>query len=221
MRVPLLFRAMPFWRTRYDRSTALATAEKARARGSVRKAVKWYRKVLTETPGDAQTRAKIAPLLARLGRQEESRAAFDMAADGFLAQGFAPKAVAVWTLAAQTFPEHTAYWLRIANHQVMCGRKPDAVRTLLDGRHLLRKRKQRLLAVTLLRRALELEPGRVEVTLDLADLLRRTGVKDETKQLLQSALLRVGRGKMRRQVRLAQFRIEPSLRGALDWALAR
>lgn len=212
---------MLFWRRPYDRSTALATAEKARARGSIRKAVKWYRKVLDAEPGDVQVRTRIAPLLARLGRWDESRAAFDQAADGFLAQGFVPKAIAVWTLAAHTFPEHVDYWERIANQQVMAGRKADGVRALLDGRARLLQRRQRPLAVLLLRQALELEPGRVEVTLDLADLLRRDGIKDEARRLLTAALLRVGRGKMRRKVRLAQLRIEPSLQGALDWALAR
>jgi tetratricopeptide (TPR) repeat protein len=212
---------MLFWRRPYDRSVAMATAEKARARGSVRKAVKWYRKVLEKEPGDTQVRTKIAPLLARLGRWDESRAAFDMAADGFLAKGFVDKAIAVWTLAARTFPEHVEYWERIANQQVISGRKADGVRALLDGRSRLRKRKQRPMAVMLLRQALELEPGRVEVTLDLADLLRRDGAKDEAKRLLTTALLRVGRGKMRRKVRFAQFRVEPSFRAALDWALAR
>jgi lipopolysaccharide biosynthesis regulator YciM len=103
----------------------------------------------------------------------------------------------------------------------MQGRKADAVVVLLDGRGKLRKRRQRPLAVLLLRQVLELEPGKVEVTLDLADLLRRDGAKDEAKRLLYGALLRVGRGSMRRKVRLLQFRIEPSFRGALDWALAR
>jgi len=210
---------MLFWRKPYDRATALATAEKARARGSIRKALKWYRKVLDAEPGNAQVRTRIAPLLARLGRWVESRAAFEMAADGFLAQGFVPKAIAVWTLAAHTFPEQVEYWERIANQQVMCGRKADAVRALLDGRARLRKRRQRPMAVLLLRQALELEPGRVEVTLDLADLLRRDGIKDEAKRLLSTALLRVGRGKMRRKVRFAQLRVEPSFRGVLAWAL--
>ena len=212
---------MLFWRRPYDRSTALATAEKARVRGSIRKAVKWYRKVLENEPGDAQVRAKIAPLLARLRRWDESRTAFEMAADNFLAQGFVPKAIAVWTLAAHTFPEHVEYWERIATQQVMSGHKADAVQALLDGRSRLRRKKQRPMAVLLLRQALALEPGRVEETLDLADLLRQDGIKDEARQLLQTTLLRVGRGKLRRKVRLAQLRIEPTFRGALDWALAR
>lgn len=217
----LILRGMLFWRRPYDRSSALATAEQARARGSVRKAVKWYRKVLEKEPDDAQTRTRIAPLLARLGKWKEAREAFDMAAEGFLEKGFAPKAIAVWTLAAQTFPEQVDYWERIANQHVISGHRADAVQALLDGRAQLRKRRQRPLAVLLLRQVLELEPGRVETALDLADLLRRDGVKDEAQRLLSTALLRVGRGRLRRRVRFAQLRLEPTFRGVLDWALAR
>jgi tetratricopeptide (TPR) repeat protein len=210
-----------FWRKTYDREKALAIADKARARGSVRKAVKWYRKVLDKEPGDAQVQAKIAPLLARLGKGNESRAAFDMAADGFLAQGFSPKAIAVWTLAAHTFPEEVKYWERISGEHAMNGRTADAAAALLQGRTNLRKRKQRPLAVRLLRQVLDLAPSHIEATLDLADLLRRDGIKDEAKRLLHGALLRVGAGRLRRRVRLMQFRVQPSFRGALDWALAR
>ena len=210
-----------FWSKPYNRSTALDTAEKAKARGRIRKAVKWYRKVLEKEPTDPGVHFKVAPLLARLRKDTDSRASFDMAADGFLAQGFSPKAIAVWTLAAQTFPEHVQYWERIANEQVIRGKRADAVLALLSGRRQLKKKRQRHLAATLLRQVLELEPGNVGATLDLAGLLRLDGSREEAKGLLKSALLRVGRGPLRRKVRFAQFRLEPTFRGALDWALAR
>jgi tetratricopeptide (TPR) repeat protein len=210
-----------FWSRPYDRNVALATAEKAKARGRVRKAVKWYCKVLEHSPGDMQVRAKIAPLLARQGRWDESRANFDMAADGFMAAGFIPKALAVWMLAARTFPEHVEYWERIANEQVIRGRRQDAVLALLDGRTRLRQKKQRPLATLLLRQVLALEGTHLNATLDLADLLRRDGAKEEPRRLL-AGLLGVIAGKaQRRRVRFAQFRLEPSFRGALNWLLAR
>jgi Flp pilus assembly protein TadD len=210
-----------FWRKAYDRNVALATAEKARARGRVRKAVHWFRKVLDHKPDDFQVRAKIAPLLAQLGRWDEARTNFDQSAEGFLAAGFAPKAIAVWTVAAQTFPEHVEYWERIANEQVMRGCKQDAVATLLQGRAQLRKKQQRSLAMLLLRQVLALDGVHVEATLDLADLLRRDGVYHEAKRLLASLLSVVAKRPQRRRVRFALFRLKPSFRGALDWARAR
>jgi tetratricopeptide (TPR) repeat protein len=211
-----------FWRKSYDRASTLAAADKARARGSVRKAVKGYLKVLSNDPEDASVRAKVAPLLAKQRRWAEARDNFDKAAAKFLQAGFAPKAIAVWTVAAQTFPELVEYWERIANELVKAGKRQDAIRQLLLGREMLRKKRQRPLAVLLLRQVLELHPGHVEATLDLADLLRREGTKDEARWLLEQLLLRIGRVRpLRRRVRLAQFRVQPSFRGVVDWALAR
>lgn len=211
-----------FWKSKYERARVLAAADQARSRGRVRAAVKGYMQVLEHEPEDHPVRAKVAPLLASLGKWEQSIRSFDQAAQGFLDKGFAPKAIAVWSVAAETFPERVEYWERIANEQVKRGRRQDAVVALLQGRTQLRRAKQRPLAVLLLRQVLELEPGHVEATLDLADLLRREGTRDEARRLLAQLLVRTGQIRvLRRRVRLAQFRIEPSVRGALDWALAR
>jgi len=210
-----------FWRRSYDRRDALAVAEKAKARGSVRKAVRWYRKVLDHDPNDLPVRAKIAPLLARLKRWDEAKSNFDVAAAGFLSAGFVPKAIAVWTVAAQTFPEHVEYWERIANEQVKSGKRQDAVQSLLLGRSMLRHKRQRPLAALLLRQVLALEGTHVDATLDLADLLRRDGIREEARRLLAGLLGVVAGRAQRRRVRFAQFRLEPTFRGAFDWAFAR
>ncbi len=211
-----------FWRKTYDRAKTLDSAEKARSRGRVKKAIRGYLTVLEHEPADHVVRSKVAPLLARVGRWDESRKNFDQAADGYLKVGFAPKAIAVWTVAAQTFPEQVQYWERIANEQVKRGKRQDAVMALLEGRSMLPKKRQRPLALMLLRQVIELEPGHVDATLDLADLLRRDGVRDEAKRLLAGLLVRIGKVRnLRRRVRFAQFWVEPSIRGALDWALAR
>ena len=216
-----------FWRRNFDRGKTLAAADKARDRGRVRKAVRGYLKVLEHDPTDHVVRSKLAPLLARVGRWIVEHRALPQtdpfsAAEGYVKVGFAPKAIAVWTVASQTFPEQVDYWERIANEQVKRGKRQDAVLALLEGRSMLRKKRQRPLAVMLLRQVLELEPGHVDATLDLADLLRRDGVRDEARRLLSGLLVRIGKVRsLRRRVRFAQFWVEPSIRGMLDWALAR
>jgi tetratricopeptide (TPR) repeat protein len=210
-----------FWSKPYDRAVALATAEKARGRGQVRKAVRWYLKVLKQAPADLQTNAKIAPLLAKLGRWTDSQKCFETAAQGFLALGFAPKAIAIWRVAAHTFPEWVEYWERIANQLVMMGKKQDAVLSLLEGRAHLRKKRQRRLAILLLQQVRTLDPCHVPATLDLADLLRRDGSSGEARRLLGSILAYARVRNLRRRVRFALFRLEPTWRGAVDWALAR
>src|SRR2546425_10855757 len=120
------------------------------------------------------------------------------------------------------FRSQVEYWERIANEQVKSGKRQDAVLVLLQGRSMLRNKRQRPLAVLLLRQVLELEPGHVDATIDLADQLRRDGTHDEAKRLLAGLRGRVGKVRsLRRRVRFAQFRLEPSIRGALGRALVR
>jgi hypothetical protein len=73
----------------------------------------------------------------------------------------------------------------------------------------------------LLRQVLALDGTHLEATLDIADLLRRDGVRHEAKRLLVGLLSVVTKGSQRRRVRFAQLRLEPSFRGVLNWALAR
>src|SRR5437588_351919 len=135
--------------------------------------------------------AEISRLLFVFWRRSYDRGK-TMAAAGYLDAGFTPKAIAVWTVAAQTFPEQVEYWERIANEQVKRGKRQDAVLALLQGRSMLRNKRQRPLALLLLRQVLELEPGHVDATIDLADQLRRDGTHDEAKRLLAGLLVRTG-----------------------------
>lgn len=212
---------MPFWRRKpYDRGTTLEAADKARGSGRVRKAVSGYTKILKEDPEDWAVHARIAPLLARRSRWEESRKSFTAAGEGFLKQGFADKAIAVWTLAAQTFPEYIEFRERIANELVQRGRKADAVNSLLAGRARLRARRQRPTAILLLRQVLVLHPLQFEATLDLARLLAKEGEMKEAVKLLRDLRVHV-RGRQVRRLRRAQFWIAPSLRSLMDWLLGR
>lgn len=211
----MFFRKKP-----YDRSTTLAAADKARGRGSIKKAVVAYSQILAREPDDHQVHARIAPLLARIHRWKEARESFDAAGAGYLKAGFADKAIALWTVAATHFPEDVEYWERIANEQVRRGRKADAIKSLLDGRAMLRARRQRPLAILLLRQVLSLQPIHFETTLDLARLLSAEGETAEASKLLQN-LRRYAHGPNVRRLRAAQFRISPGLRAAIDWIAGR
>jgi tetratricopeptide (TPR) repeat protein len=211
----VLFRKKP-----YDRSTTLAAADKARGRGSIRKAVLAYSQILAQDPEDHQVHARIAPLLAKMRRWKEARASFDAAGQGLLKAGFNDKAIAVWTVAAHHFPEDVEYWERIANENVHRGRKADAIKSLLEGRSMLRTRRQRPLAILLLRQVLSLQPIHFETTLDLARLLSAEGDKAEASKLLEN-LRRYAHGHNVRRLRAAQFRMAPGFRAAIAWIAGR
>jgi tetratricopeptide (TPR) repeat protein len=210
------------WKKIYDRATVLDKADRARGRGSVRKAIRGYTTILQHDPADHHVHARVAPLLARTRRWDDARKSFDAAGNGFLKQGFADKAIAVWTAAAQHFPEDVEYWERIANEQLRRGRRADAVNALLQGRSQLRGRGQRATAVMLLRQVLAVDAFHFEGTLDLCSLLSKDGSagKAEAERLLRCLERWVTQRALRRKLRLAQLRLAPSFQRAMAWATA-
>jgi Tfp pilus assembly protein PilF len=208
------------WRKTYDRAAVLDQADKARGRGSVRKAIKGYTTILKHDPADHQVHARVAPLFARTKRWDEARKSFDAAAQGFVKQGFVDKAIAVWKVAAHTFPEDVEYWERVANEQVKRGRKADAVNSLLEGREQLRGKRQRPFAELLLRQVLTLDAFHFEATLDLCSLIGGEGGLAEAERLLRGLERWVKSRSMRRRLRFAQLKLAPSFKRFMAWILA-
>jgi tetratricopeptide (TPR) repeat protein len=210
------------WRKIYDRATVLDEADRARGRGSIRKAIRGYTTILKNDPDDHQVHARVAPLFAKTRRWDEARKSFDAAGAGYVKQGFVDKAIAVWTVAAQHFPEDVEYWEHIANEQLRQGRRSDAVKALLEGRSRLRMKKQRPLAILLLRQVLSVDAFHFEATLDLSSLLAQDGAsgKEEAERLLRCLERWVNKRSLRRKLRLAQLKLAPSFQRVLAWATA-
>ena len=214
---------MALWRKKpYDRSQTLADAERARGQGRTDKAIKLYRVVLAKAPNDTVVHGKIAPLLARRRKlRGEALASFRLAAQGQLKAGFTDRAVALYLQAAAFFPLETELWEEIARLEQVRGRRADAIAALMEGAgHLVKTKRTRPEAARLLRRALELEPWHLETTLHLARLLAGGREKEEALALLEDIAGRV-RGKGRRRVRRAIFRISPTPANAWRWLARR
>jgi tetratricopeptide (TPR) repeat protein len=207
------------WRKKpYDRSQTLAEAEKARGQGRTDKAIKLYRSVLAKEPNDAVVHGKIAPLLARTKKlRGEALASFRLAAQGQLKAGFTDRANALYVQAAAFFPLETELWAEIARLDQVRGHRADAIAALMEGAgHLARTKRTRPEAARLLRRALEIEPWHLEATLRLGHFLARDGEKEQALAILDDIAGRV-RGKGRRRVRRAIFRISPTPANAWRW----
>jgi tetratricopeptide (TPR) repeat protein len=214
---------VPFWRKKpYDRSQTLAEAEKARGQGRTARAIKLYRAVLAKEPNDAVVHGKIAPLLARRKKlRGEALASFRLAAQGQLKAGFTDRAIALYVQAAAFFPLETELWEEIARLDQVRGRRADAIEALMEGAgHLGKTRPTRPEGARLLRKALEMEPWHLEATLLLARLLAKDREKEEALALLEDLAGRV-RGKGRRRVRRAIFRISPTPANAWRWLARR
>jgi tetratricopeptide (TPR) repeat protein len=209
-----------FWRRPpKTRTELLAVADRARARGRIKKAIAGYRQALELAPGDPAIHARLAPLLARRGLKREALESFALAADGQLKAGFVDRAVSLRRQAAETFPEEFPLWQELTRLYLRRERRADAVAALLAGGHSLLRSPHLEVGARVLRHALELEPGHVEVTLLLARVLARGGRRGEALPLLDDLDARVGGLTLRRARRLA-FRLSPTPRRLWRWVKA-
>jgi thioredoxin-like negative regulator of GroEL len=194
----------------------LAAADRARARGRVKKAVAGYREALASDPDDPGVNVKLAPLLARLGDAEGSATCFRTAARRHLAQGFNDRAAAVNAAAAATFPLDAGFRAELARVNLLRGRRADAVGALVDGGRALARAKRGEAALPLLRQALDLEPWHAEAIVVLAPLLARGGEPGEARRLLDGLDGRLTGG-ARRRARWVALRLWPSPRTLWRW----
>lgn len=211
---PVFFRRRPL-----DRNELVAQANKARARGRIKKAIAGYRKALEIAPNDLAVHASLAPLLARRGEKAESMASFALAADGQLKLGFIDRAVSLRRQAADTFPEEVPLWHELTRVYLMRDRRADAVSALLSGGHRLLRTRQLEAGLDVTQRALELEPRHVQASLLLAKLLAKSRRKAEALRVLDELDPRTGGATLRRARRLA-FRLSPTPRRLWRWMKA-
>jgi Tfp pilus assembly protein PilF len=202
------------------RAEIVAAADRARARGSVRKAVAGYRKALETDPTDAAVNVKLAPLLAKLGDADGGARAFRTAAKRHLDAGFADRAAAVNLAASAVFPLDSDFRLEVARLNVARGRRQDAVAALLEGGRAQARARRPDVAGSLLSRALEIEPWHLECCLALVPLLARNGETRAARELVDGLLSRY-RGKARRRVRRLAFRLWPSPATFWRWIARR
>lgn len=201
------------------RSELLAGADRARARGRVRKAVAEYRKALESDPEDPSVNVKLAPLLARIGDAEGATRCFRNAARKHLEAGFTDRAAAVNLAASGVFPLMPGFRLELARINLARGRRADAVTALVDGGRALARARTDETAITLLRKALEIEPWHPDAALALAPVLARAGRAEEARRLLDGLDARL-RGSARRRARWVALRIWPGPRALWRWLRA-
>jgi tetratricopeptide (TPR) repeat protein len=210
---------MAFWgRKPYDRVQVLAAADRARARGRLKKAIAGYRQVLGQSPRDLVVLGKVAPLLARTGQAEEAQRCFEAAARGQLEAGFMDRSLAVYVQAAEHFPERAFYWEEAARLHTLRGTRADAVLTLVEGGARLGRAVPDA-GARLLRRALEIDAWHVEGRLVLSRLLLRLRQAAEARALLEELAPRLS-GRPLRRVRGALFRLSPTPAAAWRWLRA-
>jgi tetratricopeptide (TPR) repeat protein len=203
-----------------SRSEIIAEADQARSKGRLKKAIAGYRKALELEPKDPVVHGKLAPLLARAKQPEAALESFRAAAQGHLDKGFADKALAVYSQAADTFPLQLSLWQQMAQLNLSKGHRAEAVKTLLRGRFQFRRKAERRGAITLLQEVLALDPMLFEVKLDLALQLARERQQPEAMTLLNPMVLDVKDRRQLQRLRWTLLRVSPSVGAWGRWLRA-
>lgn len=190
-------------------------ADRARAKGKSRRAVRLYRKLLVEQPENPVVHRRLAPLLARRRKRDDSWRSYVIACDSLADQGFDAKAAGLLREAVDLLPGNADAWRRLAEMEEGLGRQVDARNTLLEGRQNLRGSRRRAEAITLLKQAHRLDEDDPEVALDLARLLRLSRRRAKAQQILYRLAARVPA--RRRAARWALFLTAPSVRSFWAW----
>lgn len=197
----------------------MARASKALGRGKRKQAIAEYRRVLQQEPGNPVILAKLAPLLAETRQLTEAGEKFRAAGKQYENQGFPEKALGVYAQAVKYLPHSVELWETISGLYLARSRRADALSALLEGRGHFRRRKQRPLAIRLLRGAVRIEPWHLDATLDLARQLAKSGGRAEADRLYQGLCERK-RGVQLRRVRGAMFRRSPTPAALWRWLRA-
>lgn len=203
----------------YDRTRLLDQATRARKRGRHKKAVDLYQQVLSVEPRNADLHRKVAPLLARTKKPEESLKSYRYAADELIRGGFIEQAIGIYREAVHNLPPQRDLFIAISDLELERGRRPDAIGALLDGRKRFRHRRDRSEAILLLLRVRKIDRNHLNATLDLATLLAKSGHRDHAIRLLDEQAGR-RRGPTLRRVRARHFRLAPGFGTGWRWLQA-
>jgi tetratricopeptide (TPR) repeat protein len=208
-----------FGKRTYDRADSLARASKALGRGRRKQAIAEYRRVLEQEPGNPIILAKLAVLLAETKQLAEAREKFSSAGERYEKQGFPEKALAVYVQATAYLPRQVELWETISGLNLARSRRADALAALLEGRRHFRRRRERPLAIRLLRQATRIEPWHFDASFDLARVLAKSGAAAEADRLF-AGLCERNRDTELRRVRGAIFRRSPTPSAAWRWLRA-
>lgn len=203
----------------YDRKRLLKAAEAAAKRRRFRRAVVFYRLILAAERRNPEIHARVAPLLARVGRRFEAWESFQIAAAAPEVADDPQRRAALFARAVAALPKNVEAWRALARAQQRCQEPDAAIATLRKGRRHFQRKRLVFEAIVLLRDALELEPMRADLVLDLSRQLARSGQSSEALFLLEALDSKV-QGEIRVATRRLIWRIDPTFGNTWRWLTA-
>ncbi len=218
-RAARLFRPGPS----YDRGAILREAENHRSRGSIRKAIREYERVLAVDPQDAEVHAKVASLYIRTGRADKAKASLRRVIAHYEKQGFVDKAIAMLRLALKVDRRDLAARVHLADLYLGKALPASALRLLERGRRTFRGKRFLRQALAVEEKILSIAPDDFRAQISKAGLLAKAGRGCEARDLLWRIESQCARKRNRtrwRKTRWMLTRHAPSVSTAWGWFLS-
>ena len=212
--VSILSRRIP-----YDRKRLLGKAAALESGWRWRRALTLYMQVLAAEPRCAEVHGRVAPLLARSKRMNESWASYQIVIEANRETAEAIDSRKLLRSAVRALPYCAEASRELARVERELGRADASLRILEKGSRRLARRGRRGEAILLLRDAREIESWNPNVVIALGRLLIRDGRKSEALYFLDHLDEKVSSDHTR-TVRFLIWRIEPSLRHTWRWLTA-
>ena len=163
----------------FNREEALRAAERSAAAGKIEQAIAEYASVLERQPRDLSSANTLGDLYARAGQAERAVAEYIRIGEIYLADGFFPKAAALFKKALKLQPENEASLLhlgRIAGRQGLLADARSYMNTVVTRR---RARGDAWAADDVLIELAQLDPGDVDARMLAARTLAARGADAE------------------------------------------
>lgn len=171
----------------FNKAKVLASAEKFVQQGKLHNAITEYEKIVEKEPKDLTVQNTIGDLYARLGQAEKAGEYFKRIGDGYAADGFTVKAIAMYKKLTKLNPSNVPVVQRLAELYTQQGLYNDARQQYLQLADGFIKSKDLPGAAKIFQKMLEIDPDNVSLQSKLADLYVKMGKKEDARDIFLRA----------------------------------
>ena len=146
--------------------------------------IEQFEELIRKNPEDDRAYVRLAELYARAGRETKAIETYEKVAVIFEKKGFLNKAKAVLKQALLLSPEHGKINVLLADYDKQSGLVKDAAMRYNTAVNYYVKAGNKMAAINILRKMLELYPGNLNLTVKLANMLIAEGMNHDAEKLL-------------------------------------
>ncbi len=183
----------------FDKSKVEKAALKFAQKGQYHKAIAEYQKIITAEPRDMRIRIKLLDLYGKTGKKAEAIEECRKVADAYVAQGFTPRAIAIWKQAVRIAPENASVHRDMGELYLQQKLIGDSISSYKQAVDLLKAEQKYSEAGELLERMEELAPDNVAIKVVLAELYLEEGDAKKFATQLEKIMVQLkGEGRARK-----------------------